>query len=130
MKIHLLGLAHLPIRKEFISFPYVQASLRLAEMLKMLGHSVIFYGVEGSEVRCDTFIPVSNRKVIEDLYGKIDWTKGMFKYDAADKAHILFNTYAIIEIEKRKSDDDVLVMVSPYQEPIASALNLRVARVF
>lgn len=123
--IHLLGLAHLPTRKEFSSCAYSQKLIKMAKMLKSLGHTVIFYGVEGSEVECDEFVQVVSKEILHETYGDYDWTKEFYKMDYGDLAHAYFRTNAVKEINKRKKDDDFLfVSMGLDQEPIAKAVNL------
>src|SRR4051812_44031363 len=57
-RFHLLGLAHLPTHRDCSPCAYTQKTVKLARMLKSLGHQVVFYGGEGSEVECDEFVPV------------------------------------------------------------------------
>ena len=57
-RFHLLGLAHLPTHRDYSPCAYTQKVIKLARMLKNLGHTVFFYGGEGSEVACDEFVQV------------------------------------------------------------------------
>lgn len=89
----------------------------------MLGHEVIFYGVEGSEVECDEFVQVSPQQVLTQVYGKYDWHKQQFKYDSNDYAHKVFNRKAIAEITLRQQPRDfLLVTMGLHHKPIADAV--------
>ena len=117
--VHLLGLAHIPTRKEYSSCAYTQKLVKIVKMLKSLGHTVIFYGVEGSEVECDEFVQVSTKAVLEETYGNYDWTKEFYKRDWADWPHAVFNRHCILEINKRKKEGDFLfVSMGIDQKPI------------
>jgi len=50
-RFHLLGLAHLPQSRKFFNCAFTQKNLKLAKMLTGLGHTVFFYGSEGSDVK-------------------------------------------------------------------------------
>lgn len=122
---HLLGLAHIPTNKKMVACAYTQKTIKLASMLKSLGHKVYFYGTEGSQVECDEFIQVSTKQDRINCYGEYDWTKEFFKHDPKDSAHQIFTKNAIAEINKRKQEKDfLLITMGNYQKPIADAVNL------
>ena len=125
LRFHLLGLAHLETHKRNSSCAYTQKIIKLADMLKMNGHTVYFYGVEGSEVNCDRFIPVLSQEVLKKTYGDYDRTTGFFKMDPNDFAHSLFNVNAITAITENRQDRDILLCpMGANQKPIADAVNL------
>ena len=125
LRFHLLGLAHLETNKNNSSCAYTQKIIKLAKMIKKYGHTLYFYGVEGSEVECDEFIEVSDQKTLERCYGKYDRTTGFFKEDPNDEAHRIFNENSIKEILKRKQDGDILLCtLGVYQKSIADAVDL------
>ncbi len=94
-------------------------------MLKKNGHTVYFYGVEGSEVNCDRFIPVTSQEVLKNTYGDYDRTTSFFKMDPNDFAHQLFNSNVIAAImENRQEQDILLCTMGANQKPIADAVNL------
>ncbi len=101
LRFHLLGLAHLPTRREFSPCAYTQKVIKLARMLKMLGHEVLFYGGEGSEVACDEFVPVLSAEARRACYGDYDWRREFFRHDGNDAAHRAFNRNAIHAIRAR-----------------------------
>ena len=106
MRFHLLGLAHLETRRENSACAYTQKILKLAGMLKSYGHTVYFYGVEGSDVECDECIELTTQNLLREVYGDYDRTKSFFRHYPSDKAHALFNRLAIAEINKRKQATD------------------------
>lgn len=125
LRFHLLGLAHLETHKRNSSCAYTQKIIKLADMLKKNGHIVYFYGVEGSEVNCDQFIPVLSQDVLRKTYGDYDRTTSFFKMNPNDFAHQLFNTSAITAIlENRQERDILLCPMGANQKPIADAVNL------
>lgn len=125
LRFHLLGLAHLPTHRENSACAYTQKVVKLAKILKSYGHTVYFYGVEGSTVECDELISVLTQKVLNDTYGKYDKTREFFKHDPKDLAHTIFNKNAIKAINERKGDHDILLCpMGNYQQPISQAVNL------
>ena len=95
LRFHLLGLANTETRIENSACPFVQKAVKLSEILKNIGHTVFFYGVEGSEVKCDHFFQVSSRDVLERSYGNYDAARDFLSYDQNDYAHRVFNSNAI-----------------------------------
>ena len=103
--IHLPGLTHLPTNKTYsLSCAYSQKVLKLGTMLKKLGDTVYFYGIEGSEVECNESINVVPYTMWEKHLAVKDPTK-YYKLDDSPVRKI-FARNAIREILKRKSKDD------------------------
>ena len=122
---HLLGLANVETHKQNSSCPFTQKVIRLAEILKGNGHTVYFYGVEGSEVACDKFIPVSTKEILKKTYGDFDRSTNFFQYDPNDYAHQYFNKNAIVAISENRQDRDILLSpMGANQKPISDAVQL------
>jgi glycosyltransferase involved in cell wall biosynthesis len=125
LRFHLLGLAHLPTHRENSACAYTQKVVKLAKILKSYGHTVYFYGVEGSDVECDELIFVSTQKVLNATYGEYDQAREFFRHDPKDLAHTTFNENAINAINERKTEDDILLCpMGNYQQPISQGVNL------
>ena len=125
LRFHLLGLAHLETTKNNSSCAYTQKVIKLADMIKNYGHTLYFYGVEGSRVNCDKFFEVSSQKLLKEVYGDYDRKKSFFKCDPNDKAHKVFNENTIAAINKNKQENDILLCtMGLYQKPIADAVGL------
>lgn len=125
LRFHLLGLANLETNLKNSSSPFIQKIVKLAQILKQYGHTVYFYGVEGSEVVCDHFFTVSTQEVLRKTYGDYDRTTMFFNYDCDDFAHQYFNSNAIKAILENKLDTDILLCpMGVCQKPIADAVGL------
>ena len=125
LRFHLLGLAHLETHKRNSSCAYTQKIVKLAKMIKQYGHTIYFYGVEGSEVDCDEFITVSTQEILKKTYGDYDRSTNFFRHDPKDLAHQWFNLNAINAILENKQDEDILLCtMGNYQKPIADAVKL------
>lgn len=126
LRIHLLGVFNTPttLADEGIGNAFGSKVIRMAKILKKLGHYVIFYGVEGSDVECDEFVQVSTKDILEKTYGP--WEKDkVYGCKRGDLAHTTFNDNAIKEINKRKLFGDFLLCCfGSYQKPIADAVNI------
>jgi glycosyltransferase involved in cell wall biosynthesis len=135
-RFHLLGLAHLPQSRKYMSCAFTQKNVKLASMLMALGHKVYFYGSEDSQVPCTKFIQTHTLADIRNDYGDgnnlfpigYDWTNTDFRHDFTGpkkQSTIKFYLTCITEINKNKKDDDFLLCTQgEYHKPIADAVKL------
>jgi len=141
-RFHLLGLAHLPQSRKFFNCAFTQKNLKLAKMLTGLGHTVFFYGSEGSDVKeyCNSenlhFVPTHTIADIRRDYGVgdnrfdlgYDYVSGEFKNDlntAKTPSTMQFYTRATeFIIKNKKNDDFLLVTQGYYHKPIAQKVGL------
>ena len=126
IRFHLLGPFNTPttMADEGIGNAFGTKVVKLAKILKDLGHYVIFYGVEGSDVVCDEYVQVSTKEVLEKTYGKWNPEK-VYGIAYGDLAHNTFNENAIREINKRKMNGDFLMCcLGRFQKPIADKVNI------
>lgn len=124
MRFHLLGLAHTHTNRDYMACAYTQKVLKLARMLTDLGHEVIHYGGNLSEVPCEHVTVVSVADQVQ-AYGNYNWRSEFFKHDPNDHAYRTFNANAIREINARKRPDDfLLVSFGGYQMPVAQGVNI------
>lgn len=104
---------------------YTQKALKLSKMLMDLGHTVYFYGGEGSEVECTEFIEVISNNERKKCYGEYDWRKEFFKHEADDYAYTVANVRSVIEINKRKQEKDILLITfGNYQKRVSEGTKL------
>jgi glycosyltransferase involved in cell wall biosynthesis len=135
-RFHLLGLVHLPVSERYMGCAFTQKIVKMSKMLLSLGHEVYIYGAEGSDAPCTEFIQTHTLKEIRDEWGEgdnrfeigYDWKTKGFKHDFNTErtpVWYVYNRVATQEIEKRKKDDDfLLVMQGQYQKPVADAVDL------
>lgn len=126
IKCHLLGTFNAPntLKDEGIGNAFGTKVINMAKILKKLGHYVIFYGVEGSEVECDEFVQVSTAEDLRNTYGEWDKTK-IYKENYGDYCHKIFNENCIREINKRKRIGDFLLIChGTFHKEIADTVNI------
>lgn len=125
MRFHYLGLAHLETTRENSACAYTQKIIKLAKILKRYGHTVIFYGVEGSQVECDEFVQMSDQQILRKTYGDYDRSTNFFRCSPDDEARVQFNQNAIREILARREERDILLCpMGRDQKPVADAVDL------
>lgn len=125
LRFHLLGLAHLATHRKNSACAYTQKVVKLAKIIKNHGHTLFFYGVEGSDTLCDDFIQVSSEDILHQTYGDYDTSREFFRHDPRDLAHRTFNQHAIEAIKERRQNGDILLCpMGNYQQPIAEATGL------
>jgi len=126
IRCHLLGTFNSPVtfKDEGIGNAFGTKVINMAKVLKKLGHYVIFYGVEGSEVDCDEFVQVSTKEILRQTYGDWDKTK-IYKENYGDYSHKIFNENTIREINKRKRVGDFLLLChGTFHKQIADTVNI------
>jgi len=121
-RFHIPGLPHVPTSKNVSACAYSQKIVKLCKMLTDRGHTVYFYGVEGSDPICTENVTV----VSKDFYLKYydyDWHKNYFRFDTSDLVHQTFYVNSIKEIRKRMQPRDFLLCAWGLgHQPIASGV--------
>lgn len=132
----MLGLVHLPCSKEYMACAFTQKNYKLAQMLTSLGHEVIYYGAEGSNLQCTKQVITHTLSDIRKSWGDgdnrfeigYDWKNTEFRHDLNSEKTEATNKFyrnCIEEINKTKQPDDFLLITQGYyHKPIDEAVKL------
>jgi glycosyltransferase involved in cell wall biosynthesis len=108
-RYHILGLPHTVSSKDFNACAYTQKVVKFGKMMTNLGHEVIHYGHEDSDLQCTEHVSVLTNEDFEKSYGSHDWRSKFFKFNTGDHAYQTFYKNAIAEISKRKQKHDFIL---------------------
>jgi hypothetical protein len=78
-------------------------------MMTERGHTVIHYGVEGSNPICTENVVVVSNEIYNKVYGEHDYHSKFFRYDLNDECYQTFFYNAINEINSRKGEFDIVL---------------------
>jgi glycosyltransferase involved in cell wall biosynthesis len=107
---HILGIPHTITTKEYSICAFTQKVLKLSRMLTDLGHEVIHYGHEDSNVVCTEHVSVISRDDHLATYGAHNWRQqGFPAFSIDDRVYQTFRNNAVSEIKKRKKANDFLL---------------------
>ena len=107
---HVLGIPHTVTTKDYSVCAFTQKVLNLCRMLTDLGHEVIHYGHEDSEVTCTEHVSVVSRSDHLVTYGDHDWKKSGFpKFSTDDHVYRTFQENTVKAVRARRRGHDFLL---------------------
>lgn len=110
MRFHLLTLPNTMTTKAFCLDGFAIANMRMARLLKHLGHEVILYGGEENEAVCDEHVVVITKDEQQTLLMGVDYQYAGF-FSEMYPLWKLANLRMIRELEKRKQPRDFILTI-------------------
>lgn len=109
MRFHILGVPHTVTNRDYVACAYTQKVLKFGKMMKALGHEIIHYGHEDSDLVCDEHVSVVTNEDLDISYGNHNWRENFFKFAMEDHVYQTFFNNSIYEIYKRKKKNDFIL---------------------
>src|SRR4051812_17421660 len=120
-RFHVLGIPHTASNAAHIACAYTQKVVKLCAMLRRLGHHVIHYGNELSEVTCSEHVTVTTGDELAAQYGD-RWRTEFYSHELDDPVYRKFFEASIAAIAERKQKHDFLLcMWGAGHRPVADA---------
>lgn len=122
-RFHQVALPHTPANPAFSADAYQQKVRGFAKMMTDLGHEVITYASEGSEVEGE-LVTILSRDEQRELYGDYDHRKDFFRidWDKTSKHWTVPNERVIEAIRERVNPQDFICLIGGNcQQPVAEA---------
>jgi len=109
-RLHCLGIPHTVTSKEYLPCAFAQKVLKFCQMMSNLGHEVIHYGNEASEVVCSEHVTVSTLADLDKTYGDRNYWKTA-GFDTSMESHVFkeFTRNTIRELVSRIQPNDFLL---------------------
>ena len=128
MRFHCLGIPHTVTSRQYLPCAFTQKVLNFCEMMTQLGHSVIHYGNEASEVYCTEHVSVTTLQDLDETYkdkpeGRNYWKSAQFDHSMESHVYRVFANNTIRELRARAQPDDfVLAFWGLGHVPVCNAL--------
>ncbi len=121
LRFHLLALPNVQTTSAYSLDGFCMATIRMAKLLKELGHTVILYASEENEAPCNELVSIISKEEQRTILAG-----GEYQYAALHNSGAalwsLSNQRCIIEVGKRKKPQDfILIIGGTSQQVIADA---------
>jgi glycosyltransferase involved in cell wall biosynthesis len=124
-KFHVVSLPHTQVTKEYLPCAYTQKIRNFCIMMKSLGHEVILYASEDTDIEVDELVTCITKEEQQKHFGHNDWKKDFFdiSWDSNLPYWQIMNNRAALEIKKRAAKKDFVALIGGYcQKPIADQM--------
>ncbi len=120
MRLHIVGLPWTETTSAYPTCAYTGKVARFGPMMLAQGHEVILYAGEENEAECTEHVPLVSREERVRWFGEHDnntlW--GHLTWNPTDEWWHKMNTRAIMEIEKRLGDNDIICLITSHPQKI------------
>lgn len=127
MRFHCLGVPHAITNKNYNFCAFTQKILKFSKMMTKLGHHVIHYGNEESDLIFSEHVTVTTKKDLQISYGDYNYKDSILKFNPNhDHVYKVFTENCIKEIDKRKQKYDfILAFFGNHHQPVCDSFDRR-----
>ena len=102
MRVHVLGLADIPVQRQTPCCAFTWKVYHLCKMLKMRGHHVILYGCAGSDASiADEFVETVPEELVKNAHPGVNWSRNQIMNDNRGPAYDEFHRRTRYEVMRR-----------------------------
>jgi glycosyltransferase involved in cell wall biosynthesis len=125
MRFHVVGLPHLPVRREFSACAFTARTYKFCEMMLSNGHEVRLYSIEGSDAPCSQRIDIAPTDWRYHYFGDYDcasvgYARKGFAWDTTKPYWREFNEAVAREIKPQR--EFVCIVGGTCQKPLIEAI--------
>lgn len=124
-RMHVVGLPHTQVTKDYLSCAYTQKVLNFCKMMTSLGHKIFLYASEETDAPVTELITCITKKEQEQYFGGVDTKKDFYPISWSNEPYWrLMNGRVIEEIKKRIEPQDFICLIGgTCQQKIALAFS-------
>ena len=111
--LHVVGLPHTQVTKEYVSCAYTQKHLKFCNMMSSIGYQIFSYDSEENEAKYDEHIVIYPKSDQQKWFGDNDFHTKFFNitWNQNDEHWKVGNQRAIDEIRKRIQPKDIVCLI-------------------
>lgn len=112
--LHVVGLPHTQVTKEYVACAYTQKHLKFCTMMKSLGYKIYSYASEENEADVDEVINIYPKEDQQRWFGDNDFHTKFFNitWEPSDEHWVVGNQRAVEQIKERIQPNDLICVIA------------------